>query len=80
MSDAHTDPLRVHILEIESLGDRYVRVTIAADDFTRPVFTVLKEALEDQGFLRMLAFGTNMHDTIYHSRRETAKDRTRRAS
>jgi len=76
---AFTDPLRVQILSIEDQGDGTVRVTISADDFTRPVFTVLKEALESDGFLRMLAHGTNYQQTVTTVRRETDKDRRRRS-
>lgn len=76
---AHTNPMRVQILSIEPISDTMVRVTIGADDFTRPVFTVPKLAVEDPGFLSMLAHGTNYRDTVYRTRRETAKDRLRRA-
>lgn len=75
---AHTKPLRVQILQVEELDETTVRVTIAADDFSRPIFTVLKTALTDPGFLAMLAHGTNFLDTVYMTRRETAKDRMRR--
>lgn len=71
--------MRVQILSMEDVGDGTVRVTIGADDFTQPVFTVLKEALESDGFLRMLAHGTNYQQTVTTVRRETAKDRQRRA-
>lgn len=77
---AFTDPLRVQILSIEDQGDGTVRVTISADDLSRPVFTVPKEAIEDPGFLPMLAHGTNYQQTVTTVRRESAKDRRRRQS
>lgn len=79
VESAHTNPLRVQILNIEHIDDQTARVTISADDFSTPVFTVLKSALEDPGFLRMLAYGINFTDTVYTTRRETAKDRLRRS-
>lgn len=77
---AFTNPLRVQILSIEDKGDGTARVTISADDLSRPVFTVPKEAIEDPGFLRMLAHGTNYQQTVTTVRRESAKDRRRRQS
>lgn len=75
---AFTDPMRVQILAMEDMGDGTMRVTISADDFSTPTFTVLKEALESDGFLPMLAHGTNYQQAVTMVRRETARDRQRR--